>query len=45
MGKKVCDINEDCGWTKISLLSNKRYAMIKENIHEYQNRVEIVRLL
>ncbi len=33
--KKVCDINEDCGWIKTGLLSNKRYVMINENTFGY----------
>ncbi|WP_253299999.1 SH3 domain-containing protein [Wolbachia endosymbiont of Chironomus riparius] len=33
--KKVCDINEDCGWIKSTLLSNKPYVMIKENTFGY----------
>ena len=33
--KKVCDINEDCGWIKSTLLSKKRYVMLKENTLGY----------
>ncbi|MDG7056183.1 MAG: hypothetical protein LKM44_01695 [Wolbachia endosymbiont of Meromenopon meropis] len=36
--KKVCDIKEDCGWIRSNLLSNKRYAMIKENTYGYQKQ-------
>ncbi|WCR57611.1 MAG: hypothetical protein PG980_000083 [Wolbachia endosymbiont of Ctenocephalides felis wCfeJ] len=36
--KKVCDIEEDCGWIKSSLLSGKRYAMIKEDTYGYQKQ-------
>ncbi|KJH40012.1 hypothetical protein DICVIV_14076, partial [Dictyocaulus viviparus] len=33
--KKVCDIKGDCGWIKSNLLSNRRYAMIKEDTYGY----------
>ncbi|MDN5248063.1 MAG: SH3 domain-containing protein [Wolbachia endosymbiont of Tyrophagus putrescentiae] len=36
--KRVCDINEDCGWVKSSLLSKKSYAMIKENTFGYKKQ-------
>ncbi|MBV0899271.1 MAG: hypothetical protein KTV77_00605 [Wolbachia endosymbiont of Fragariocoptes setiger] len=36
--KKVCDINEDCGWIKSTLLSNKRYVMLKENTLGYKKQ-------
>ncbi|MDG7055103.1 MAG: hypothetical protein LJD31_00915 [Wolbachia endosymbiont of Menacanthus eurysternus] len=36
--KKVCDIKEDCGWIKSNLLSNRRYAMIKEDTYGYQKQ-------
>ncbi|MDM8335457.1 SH3 domain-containing protein [Wolbachia pipientis] len=36
--KKVCDINEDCGWIKSNLLSDQRYAMMKEDAYGYQKR-------
>ncbi|WP_168464465.1 SH3 domain-containing protein [Wolbachia endosymbiont of Ctenocephalides felis wCfeT] len=36
--KKVCDINEDCGWIKSSLLSGKHYAIIKEDTCGYQKQ-------
>lgn len=36
--KKVCDIGEDCGWIKGTLLSNKRYVMIKEDTFGYKKQ-------
>ena len=36
--KKVCDIEEDCGWIKSNLLNNKHYAMIKENTLGYKQQ-------
>lgn len=36
--KKVCDIDEDCGWIKNNLLSNKQYAMIKEDTLGYKKQ-------
>lgn len=36
--KKVCDINEDCGWIKSNLLSSKRYVMIKKDTYGYQKQ-------
>jgi SH3-like domain-containing protein len=36
--KKVCDIKEDRGWIKSNLLSNRRYAMIKEDTYGYQKQ-------
>ncbi|WP_218939314.1 SH3 domain-containing protein [Wolbachia endosymbiont of Atemnus politus] len=36
--KKVCDINEDCGWIKSNLLSSKHYVMIKEDTYGYQKQ-------
>lgn len=36
--KKVCDIDEDCGWIKNNLLSNKRYVMIKEDTLGYKKQ-------
>jgi SH3-like domain-containing protein len=36
--KKVCDIYEDCGWIKGNLLSNKRYAIIKEDTFGYKKQ-------
>ncbi len=36
--KKVCDIDEDCGWIKGNLLSDKRYAIVKEDTYGYQKQ-------
>ncbi|MFP3015974.1 MAG: SH3 domain-containing protein [Wolbachia sp.] len=36
--KKVCDIDEDCGWIKGNLLSDKRYAILKEDTYGYQKQ-------
>ncbi|VVC39043.1 Phospho-N-acetylmuramoyl-pentapeptide transferase, conserved site,Phospho-N-acetylmuramoyl-, partial [Cinara cedri] len=36
--KKVCDIGEDCGWIKGTLLSNKRYVVIKEDAFGYKKQ-------
>ncbi|WP_224721401.1 SH3 domain-containing protein [Candidatus Wolbachia massiliensis] len=36
--KKVCDIYEDCGWVKSSLLSDKRYVVVKEDTYGYQKQ-------
>lgn len=36
--KKVCDIHEDCGWIKGNLLSDKRYAIVKEDTYGYQKQ-------
>lgn len=36
--KKVCDINEECGWIKSNLLSSKHYAMIKEDTFGYHKQ-------
>ncbi|MFP3033152.1 MAG: SH3 domain-containing protein, partial [Wolbachia sp.] len=36
--KKVCDAHEDCGWIKGNLLSDKRYAIVKEDTYGYQKQ-------
>lgn len=36
--KKVCDINEDCGWIKGNLLSSKCYVMTKEDTTGYKKQ-------
>ena len=36
--KKVCDIDEQCGWIKGTLLSNKSYAIIKKDTFGYKEQ-------